>query len=223
MSSLEAAEAKIKTPYDTTATEEQPQEESQEAVQVSDQKPEGTAIYLGGKKFSSVDELAAYASQLEKDSQTAPAPGEEPVKAAKKVSELLFEDPEKALELHEEQIVQKIRAEESKRAKEKAWWDQFYSGNKDLADEQELVSFVLNKHWNELRAMHEDHAGKKLAEYTRQTLSRFRKTPGQKQELPSGQAKAAPSNGYTGTKVEETKAAPVDFVTQLKKIQSKRK
>lgn len=219
MSSLEAAEAKIKTPYDTEPQAEGGKEESTEVVEQTAQE---TPIYLGGKKFGSVDELAAYASQLEKERATQ-APQQTQTAQGKRPSELIFEDPEKALELHEQQIVQKLRAQEEARNQEKAWWDQFYSANKDLSEDRDVVQFSMEKNWGELKSMNPEQASKKLADYTRQTLSRFRKTTGQKQELPSGQAKAAPSNGYTGTKVEETKAAPVDFVTQLKKIQSKRK
>lgn len=202
------------------------QDEGVEQEQATEQKQEqASAIYLGGKKFNSVEELAKYTESLELEratSQRSPAP-EQPATQQKKVSDLLFEDPEKALLLHEQQIIERMRAEEHSRNSEKQWWDSFYSKNKDLSEDQDVVQFTVNNHWNELKSMHPEQAAEKLADYTRKTLVRFRKTEGKKEELPSGQAKAASGSSLSAPKIQETKAAPVDFVTQLKKIQSKRK
>lgn len=196
------------------AAEEQKQEPAKAAE-------ESKAIYLGNKKFNSVEELAAYTSQLERDRS---APVEQPVvQKSKKISELIFEDPDKALELHEQQIIQKLKAQEQAKNAEKQYWDDFYTKNKDLNEDKDLVEFALGKHWNELKTLHPDQAMQKLAEYTRNTVVRFRKTETQKQEMPAGQAKAGLGTSYAAPQIPEKKAAPVDFVSQLKKIQTKRK
>lgn len=201
------------------STEDQVTEESREpSVQAS-------PIYLGGKKFNSVDELAKYTSELEAQKAqpqwAAPQAGAQEVE--RPISELLFENPEKALELHEQRVIQKLKAEEAKKQQEQQLWAKFYSSNKDLAEEKELVEYVLGRNWESLKTLHPDQAMEKLADYSRTTMSRFRKTPEKNSELPSGQAKAGPTSTRTAGPIIEKQAAPVDFVTQLKKIQSKRK
>lgn len=179
-------------------------------------------IYLGAKKFNSVDELARYTAELE--AQKAVPQWQQPMQEVEKpISELLFENPEKALELHEQRVIQKLKAEEAKKKQEQDLWERFYSKNKDLAEDKELVEYVLGKNWDGLRQLHPDQAMEKLADYARGTMSRFRKTPEKNQELPSGQAKVGPSSTQHTAPITEKKAAPVDFVSQLRKIQKSRR
>lgn len=194
--------------------------------ELSSDHPAETPIYLGGKKFSSVSELAKYTESLELERQVAANKSQDPQQpqvVGKKVSDLLFEDPEKALQLHEQQIIERMRAEEHSRNSEKQWWDSFYSKNKDLSEDRDVVQFTVNNYWNELKSMHPEQAAEKLADYTRKTLVRFRKAESKKEEMPSGQARAASGTSLSAPRIQESKPAPVDFVTQLKKIQSKRK
>lgn len=222
MNTSETVEQTKKTPFEMGAKKEETTDQIEQAHQeVSDSK----SIYLGGKKFNSVDELAKYTEQLERERIVASTQSNQPVETVteKKVSDLLFEDPEKALQLHEQRIIKKLKEEEAIKQNEKNFWDGFYSKNKDLSDDQDLVQFAMNKHWDELRSLHPDQAAERLADYTRKTAVRFRRAPQERTELPSGQAKVAPVSSYSSPQIQETKAAPVDFVTQLKKIQSKRK
>jgi len=209
-----------KSPFATE--QEDVVEQKEEQVEQAEAK-EPTPIYLGNKKFSNVDELAEYTMKLEQSRQAAPEQQEPEQVQGKKVSELLFEDPEKALEIHEQKILKRIKEEEAARNSEVAFWNKFYSDNKDLSDERDVVDFVLNKNWGDLRTMHPDKAGEKLADYTRKALMRFKKTSSEKQELPSGKAKTGPVNTQSAPKIEQKQDAPIDFVSQLKKIQSKRK
>lgn len=220
-SNLEAvSEENTGHPYAMQATKEA---ESEQSGQSSEAKPQSSAIYLGNKKFESVDELAKYTSQLEQERAVSAQPQAEAKQTGKKISELLFEDPDQALEIHEQRIIKKLKEEEAAKNNEVAFWNRFYVDHKDLSDERDVVDFVLGKNWNELRAMHPDQAAERLAEYSRKTLMRFKKTAGEKKELPSGQAKVGPANTQSAPKIEQKQAAPIDFVTQLKKIQSKRK
>lgn len=200
--------------------------EAKPAKTVEEIKKEGP-IYLGGKKFNNVEELAIYTQKLEMEKTTAPA---EPVAATKKaaaadkpISELLFEDPEKALELHEQRVIQKLKAEEARVKSEQSFWTDFYSKNKDLETENDLVQFVVQKHMGELGHLHPDQAAEKIAEYSRRTLSRYRGAQETTQALPSGVAKTGPASTQSAPVVTESRAAPVDFVSQLKKIQRSRK
>lgn len=210
--------------FGTTQKQDEKTDVTEEVAATQENETQETPIYLGGKKFSSVDELARYTQTLEAEraadaqrvEQTQPVAG-------KKVSDLLFEDPEKALQLHEQQIIERMKAEDRAKSEERQWWDSFYSKNKDLSEDRDVVMFTMNANWENLRTLHPDQAGERLAEYARKTILRFRKTEGKREELPSGQARAASGTSLSAPKIQETKAAPVDFVTQLKKIQSKRK
>lgn len=201
------------------------EETKTEAVET---KKEAAPIYLGGKKFNNVEELAAYTSKLEQESlsRVYATPAQETLATQAKekpISELIFEDPEKALQIHEKRVIQKLKAEEENKRKETEFWGNFYKENKDLQEESDLVQFTLNKHWSELSTLHPDQASQKIADYTRKTLLRYRGQQENKQELPSGKAKVGPSSTATAPAVTESRAAPVDFVSQLKKIQRSRK
>lgn len=205
----------------TQAMETQPAKEESKPV-TTEAKPEQAPIYLGGKKFNSVEELAEYTQQLEASKQQVPAYQPQPA-AEKPLSELLFEDPEKALQLHEQRVIQKLKAQEEQKTREAQFWDSFYRENKDLADQQDVVTFAMNKHWDELAKLHPDQAQKKVAEYARKTILRFKGETGTTKELPSGVAKAGPSNTQSAPTVTESRPAPVDFISQVRKIQGKRR
>lgn len=204
-----------------TSSQEEATESAEVETKESKETQEAKPVYLGDKKFNSVDELIKYTNELEKVAKAVSSP--EPAQKAKKPSELLYEDPDKAFEAYGQEIIQKIKSEEAAKKAEQDLWDSFYSKNKDLSEDKDLVDFALTKNWNELKSLHPDLAMEKLAEYTRKAIVRFRKTSGQKQELPSGQAKAGPGTSYSAPQIKEKRDAPIDFVTQLKKIQSKRK
>ena len=126
---------------------ETPQEQAPEE-QAKPEVNESAPIYLGGKKFNNVDELAAYTAKLEQDNRIAASSLQtKPVQtqAEKPLSELIFEDPEKALAIHEQKVIQKLKAEEAQRASEQKFWTDFYKENKDLSDDSELVQFVISR------------------------------------------------------------------------------
>lgn len=230
MQASETQEAQVKAPemFNQTAPEQDVSGAAHESSAV-ESVAQAQPIYLGGKKFNNVDELAAYTSQLEQEkvrAQYAGATYAQPAvqqQVEKPISELIFEDPEKALELHEQRVIQKLKAQEQAKQNETQLWNKFYSDNQDLSDDKELVEFVLNKNWDNLRALHPDQAMGKLAELTRKTLSKYRPSNEKKQELPSGVAKTGPTATQSAPVIQEKVAAPVDFVTQLKKIQKRRR
>jgi hypothetical protein len=205
---------------------------TEEATETQQEKPEGEtekqpetagAVYLGSRKFQSVDELVKYTEELERRRAAETQQATTAENKRKRAADLIYEDPAKAFEIHEQEIIEKIKGEEAAKRAEKELWDSFYAKNKDLSEDKDLVEFALNRNWNELRTLHPDQAMEKLADYTRKTANRFRKAPTQKQEMPSGQAKTGPGTSYSAPQITEKKPAAIDFVTQLKKIQSKRK
>jgi hypothetical protein len=187
-------------------------------------KAEQAPIYLGGKKFNSVEELAEYTQQLEASKFTQPVHHvQQQTTTEKPLSELLFEDPEKALQVHEQRVIQKLKAEEDQRNNERKFWVSFYNENKDLHEYQDIVQFAMNKHWDELSKLHPDQAQKKIADYTRKTILKFKGGQETTKELPSGVAKAGPSTTQSAPAVTESRPAAVDFVSQVRKIQGKRR
>jgi hypothetical protein len=207
----------------TSATAEAPHATGEVKEKTAELKTEQAPIYLGGKKFNSVEELAEYTQQLEATKYTAPVQQQQPVATEKPLSELLFEDPEKALQVHEQRVIQKLKAQEEQKNRETQFWSTFYSENKDLSDHQDVVNFAMNKHWDELSRLHPEQAQKKIADYTRKTILKFKGGQETTKELPSGAAKAGPSNTQSAPAVTESRPAAVDFVSQLRKIQSKRR
>lgn len=189
-------------------------------------KKEGP-IYLGGKKFNNVEELAIYTQKLEIEKTMQPAVQAQPKQATaavdKPISELIFEDPEKALQLHEQRVIEKLRAEDNRVKSEQAFWKEFYNKNNDLSAEEDVVQFVVQKHMNELGSLHPDQAAERIAEYSRKAINRFRGAQPVTKALPSGAAKTGPSNTQSAPAVTESRSATVDFVSQLRKIQSKRR
>lgn len=198
-----------------------------EAKEEKPAEPKQAPIYLGGKKFNSVEELADYTAKLEAtkyQQQVVQAPVAMPqTNVDKPLSELIFEDPEKALQIHEQRVIQKLKAEESARKNEQAFWNDFYSKNKDLNQEDDLVQFVVQKHMGELAHLHPDQAAEKIAEYSRKAIVRFRGQQESTKALPSGSARVGPTGTQSAPTVTESRPAPVDFVSQLKKIQKGRK
>jgi hypothetical protein len=196
-------------------------------VKNEEPKPQQAPIYLGGKKFNSVEELADYTAKLEATKYQQAQPMAAPVSQAsntdKPLSELIFEDPEKALQIHEQRVIQKLKAEETARKNEQAFWTDFYNKNKDLESENDLVQFVVQKHMSELAHLHPDQAAEKIADYSRKTVVRFRGAQETTKPLPSGAARTGPASTQSAPAITENRPAPVDFVSQLKKIQKGRK
>lgn len=205
------------TPAEAQPAKEQPAEVAAET------KKEQAPIYLGGKKFNSVEELAEYTQQLEISKQTQQQTYVPAQTSEKPLSELLFEDPEKALQLHEQRVIQKLKAQEEQKAREQGFWSSFYSENKDLSEHQDVVQFAMNKHWDELSKLHPDQAQKKIADYTRKTILKFKGGQETTKELPTGTAKTGPSTTQSAPPVTESRPAAVDFVSQVRKIQTKRR
>ena len=198
--------------------------EAKPAKSVEEIKKEGP-IYLGGKKFNNVEELAIYTQKLEMTAkqEQAPVQVKAPTVTDKPISELIFEDPEKALALHEERVIQKLKAEETRAKGEQQFWTDFYNKNNDLNGESDLVDFVVQKHMGELGHLHPDQAAEKIAEYSRKALVRFRGATETTKSLPSGTAKVGPSNTRSAPVMAESEAPAVDFVSQLRKIQRRKK
>lgn len=204
----------------------EPQQAEQQAAPKEEAQPQQAPIYLGGKKFNSVEELADYTAKLEATKyQQQVAPVAAPVShqgADKPLSELIFEDPERALKIHEERVIQKLKAEEQARKTEQDFWAGFYKKNKDLESESDLVQFVVQKHMPELAHLHHEQAAEKIAEYSRKTILRFKGQQETNKALPAGAARTGPASTQSAPTITESRPAPVDFVSQLKKIQKGR-
>lgn len=90
---------------------------------------------------------------------------------------LLFEDPEKAVQLIKEQTREEVslqlRAEYQRERNTQLFWDQFYELNKDLKQDHDMVQGLLNANFNELSNIPIADAYEKLADLTRTRILRY--------------------------------------------------
>lgn len=166
---------------------------------------------LHGKEFDSVEAALAYAEGMTTAAASAPAPvqpGAPMAPTRKKPSELLFEDPEQALQMLEEQITQKISNHSKvQSAHEKAWSD-FFDKNSDLKGCEDLVEVVRQKLAPSFKAMTLEQAGEALASETRARLAKIRGSANPGEHMPSKPATVAGASGATPPPANNTPAAP---------------
>lgn len=196
---------------------------TQKQEKILDTKP--APIYFAGKKFETQEDLIKYTSQLEsqvKSMQTQNTTQTTATKTTKKVSDLLFEDPDAAVE----QIKNDFREEQAQREQQQRAqaesWDKFFKQFPDLKEEKELVDFVMQRNLNELSKLHADQAIAQLGEKTREVIGRYKSKPSGGKELPSGPAMTGP-NGTQQTQRVEADRKVVSFVDQVRGLQGKKK
>lgn len=186
-----------------------------------------TEIYLGGRKFNSVEELAAHTQELQNKADIAdriqsainPATGR-PVDPEEEIAEMIYTDPKKAIRSIKEMAKQEMRQENAQLADVQNLKAQFYSTNADLANKQELVEFFYGRMEKELANMSIVDATSKLANAVRAKLADWKGEKVATQELSNttprvaGAGSGAPSEG---TPV----AAPQTMTEQLRAFQKR--
>lgn len=105
------------------------------------------------------------------------------------IHQLLFEDPEAAIQLLEENITNKLTGAYQQQRAQDLFWSDFYGENPDLKGEDTLVQGVLNRHMDRLADLRGSMARSQLADLTRKEilrLSRKAKSGGDGEDI-SGQ------------------------------------
>lgn len=237
-----------KTLGEAARESEQTLGQAAEAVQQEDKTkvPEKTVpekkIRIGTKEFANADEALAYAQELDaiqqreeafKQGQESVKPKPEPVveqKKIKKVAELMFENPEAAMELLE-QIIEETadkkvadfdnqktaKAEQIKRAE--TTWETFYTSNKDLSDFKDEVNFITKREWHRLEHMKESEGLAEIAKLSRAYIASLKEKMLPRQELPSKTVQS-PAGGTQSTTTTSKPATPKfeSFASQVRSL-----
>lgn len=135
-------------------------------------------------------------------------------------ADLLFSDPEKALQMVEQQALNKFEAKQQAKDQEKKFWSDLYKENPDLQNADIVVKSVLNENWAEISKAPLSQARKILAEKSRTIVKGIRGDGSKVTEVPNtSQATLGASNGVQTSKPAPAKTA--SFIDQVKKLQRK--
>jgi hypothetical protein len=210
-------------------------------------------IKIGNKEFETIESALDYAKEIEraaaedkayiegvKDAAKKPAevPAEPVESPYEKFSKAVFEDPVKAAREFSEAIKQDIRDEYNNSIKAQAEqarvqqqrsqaWDGFFKTNTDLSepDTREMIqTYLVNKHWAEIKDMEPQKGFEKLANIARKALKISQEAALPTRELASGPVVTTGANGEaaatpTPAKVEEN----LDFVTQVNNLRRRKR
>lgn len=195
-------------------------------------------VFTGiGKTIKTKEELIEYTKQLETQNvdlrlkmerssaphqsmQTNFQQTESTQTKAKEVNpaDLLFTDPERAVEMIEQRAEQRVERKFAAKENEKQFWSDFYEENQDLKVADTVVKSVLSQKMVEWKDLPLSDARKNLAEQSRKIVQQVKAQAGTSTEVPSGAAATTgassgfvPSQGATQTK-------NVSFIDQVKQF-----
>ena len=194
-------------------------------------------IRIGSNEFNSMDEAIKYAQDLElavlqQDAYQAgqkasepkvEVPKVDPIK--KRIAEKLFENPEEALEEYEKIITERVVSGIEQKAEQKAnlerTWTNFYSNNQDLAGQQQIVDYILQKNFAEVKHLEANKALSIIAEKARAFISSTRQQALPSQDLPSNPVVTTGSSTGATPQAPLPKQNALDFVSQLNKMRKR--
>lgn len=153
-------------------------------------------VVIGDRVFQTQAEAIAYANGLERISRGV-TPAQEPIAPANpNPAEILFEDPNAALAMVEDRIVNRINTVNQAQEYERNFWSGFYAKHPDLADSKDVVAMMQHQLPQSVKDMPAEQAAPILARNARERIARIRGgAADHRQVLPSGPAQAAGSSG----------------------------
>lgn len=180
-------------------------------------------IFIGGKRFDSMEEMAAYTSELQtkvESRQFQPAPVEQgPPK--QKPSDLLFQNPDEFYAQVKKEAVDEALGIFTQRTSVTDSWKKFYDDNRDLVEHKEFVSFKLDEIKRKNPEMPIDQGMALVAKEARAYISKVRGTPQNGSVVPSGPAVVAgASNGSVVTQIPVVRQDE-SFVAQVRRMRKK--
>lgn len=191
-----------------------------------------------GGKFHTPEELIEYTKTVEAKlaEKTAAAPKVEPTAShlaptvrvpvektkLEQIGELIFQDPEKALQLHEEVILEKIDERDANKAKERQWWDEFYDENPDLKALERVVKSVVRDNWEEVSRLDLRAAKVRVAQESRKVVDLVKSQLGVK----TTELDSRPATQFGATVGSRQPLPPetpkrLSFTEQIQKIRKK--
>lgn len=197
------------------------------AVKVEqEQKVSSQPVYLGGRRFDNMEDLAAYTSGLETKvmrsefTQESMSPA---LQNANKVkpSDLLFSDPDAYHEYTVEQAESRILGKINKAEAEKNVWNNFYQDFDDLKEHRGLVEFKFNERKKDYGDLPADQALAKIGKEVRSYIGKIRGKPEGGKELPSGSAVVASSSNNVSPNKTPVADEPKDMATQMRQWQKR--
>lgn len=202
-----------------------------EEVKTSQEKtetPKEKSVFFGGKKFTSIDELANYTASLEKEKKILET---KPQTSSQKTTEMTEEDEflkfatdsKKYKADLKEEVKAEIRQEYTREQAERKIWSKFYEEFPDLKGHEDLVELSQGRLWQQVKDLPVTEGLTEIAKATRQRIAGIRgKSFEGTKELTSGQAMAMPSGSATGSQVA-VKVGKTDFASQLRAFQKRQR
>jgi hypothetical protein len=166
-------------------------------------------IYLGGRKFSSLEELGQFTAGLQAKADIADrltsvvAPQARVVDPMEELGETFFSNPAEAVRKIKDLTKQEVRAEDAQRDAAQALRTKFFNDYPDLRGQEDVVELYYAKMQKELATLSETDATSKLANAARARLASIRGKIEGTQELSNktpnvlGSGSGAPASGET--------------------------
>jgi hypothetical protein len=165
-------------PVDPPENEDTPPEEEQQEEEDEEQEDKPDPLkdmqrQMDQMKTDHAKEMADLRRNI------GPAAPKEPKEEKPKTSykDLIFTDPDKAVEQIQNEAVEKatalLRGQYERDQGTQKFWAGFYEKHKDLKDDKDLVELTLNSNLPSLANIPVDDAMKKLADLTRERIIRY--------------------------------------------------
>lgn len=191
------------------------------------QTPAPKEIYMGGRKFNSIEELATYTQELQTKAAVADQirgvmiPSQPEVDPEEELAEMIYSDPKKAVKMIKGRAVDEAVQIFEQRQAAKATRQDFFITHKDLQGQEDLVDMYYNKMQKELATLPLNAATSKLANAVRARVANIR---GEKQatETLSNDNPVVIGSGTTAPKAS-AQAASKSFLEQLQSMQRRGK
>lgn len=197
-------------------------------------------IYVNGRAFNTVEELAAYTSQIEAQTlrtQTQQPVTQQTVSTHQTVSDddfdelesKLFDNPKEALKKLAQKIESKVekkmetKYEQTKRQEEdqKVFWDDFYNVNPDLKNQDRVVKSVLREKFAEIGRLPVAQAKEQLAKEARQWITQVRGTSETRATVMETTRASTLGASNQGTPKVETKPQVMSFSDQVRGLRKR--
>jgi len=180
-------------------------------------------IYLGGKVFNSVAELAAYTNDLQTKVTLSEKPKTIDQGNVPDASDMIFTDPKTYTQVVKEDAVNEAIAIIDKREAVRNLWNGFYENHKDLAEHKDLVEFQYNKLKKSYGDLPADQALVKVGSEVRAMLNRVRGSYQGGKELPTEPAIVAGVSNQVAPTQAPVKQVNETFISQVRQFQRRGK
>lgn len=214
----------------TTQSPGQPPAAPVASAQPPAAQPTQTPIIIGDRVFTDQAEALRFANDIAVERQRYlaqnqnPAPQPAPVKNNKiPLHQLLFEDPQAAIQELRSDLKQELRNEQSQAENVKNTWAGFYEEHKDLKGLEDAVELQRMKHWDRIQRLPVDQGLKFLAIEARSYISKIRGTANPGERVTSGSANVAGATGTPAPRVEIQAQGPSTFMDELKDFRNSKR